>query len=313
MQKHLDEPDMGHTLEERSIQIIRQGRLANQMFQLMLATELKRRLTDDIPILGYSMPEWKLFSANCTKPSGMTLTLKGQIFNLDRLAYLLSTNTVQTVQIAGWGMRLEYYKDPSAFRDLFQSDQKIHFTPTEHQLLINVRSEDIITGWHPKYFPMAFAYYEKLIDETNLEPVFMGQLDPSPYVLALREKFPEAVFLPRMDPLNDFQTIRQAKHIVLSVSSFSWLAAWLSETAENIHLPVCGLFDPDNREARDPDNGNTMLLPINDKRYHFYRVPFPSHAERKHINLINWATHMKNVEKMETTAVRKMVIKSMLS
>ena len=283
------------------------------MFQLMLATELKRRLTDDIPILGYNMPEWKLFSANSTAPSGATLSLKGQTFNLDRLAYLLSSNAIQTIQISGWGMRLEYYKNPSAFRDLFQTDHKIRFTPSEHQLLINVRAEDIRTGWHPKYFPMAFSYYEKLIDETKLEPVFMGQLEPCPYILALRRRFPNAVFLPHINPLDDFQTIRQAKHIVLSVSSFSWLAAWLSETAENIHLPVCGLFDPGNREAMEPGNGNTMLLPVDDKRYHFYNVPFPSHAERNHINLVNWATQMKGVEKMEAFAVRKMVTTSMLS
>lgn len=274
------------------------------MFQLMLATELKRRLTGDIPILGYNMPDWQLFSPDSTEPPGATISLMGHAFNLDRLAYLLSSNAVQTIQIDGWGMRLEYYKNPSAFRNLFQTNHRVRFTPTERQLLINVRSEDIITGHHPKYFPMAFAYYEKLIDETGLEPVFMGQLEPYPYVLALRERFPKAVFLPLSGPLDDFQTIRQAKHVVLSVSSFSWLAAWLSETAENIHLPVCGLFDPGNRE--------TMLLPVDDKRYHFYKVPFPRQGERKHIDLIDWATHMKGIEKIEAFAVKKRVVASML-
>ena len=52
---------------------------------------------------------------------------------------------------------------------------------------------------------------------------------------------------------------------MLSVSTFAWLAAWLSKAVQ-IHLPVCGLFNP--MQVPDVD-----LLPITDPRYTFHLFP----------------------------------------
>src|SRR6185369_8883813 len=54
--------------------------------------------------------------------------------------------------------------------------------------------------------------------------------------------------------------------IVLSVSSFGWLAAWLSESARQIVYPALGLFNPIDRPDID-------MMPIGDQRYRFYRFP----------------------------------------
>lgn len=282
-----------------------QGRLANQMFQLMLAHELKRRIGQETPITGFDMPDWKLVSKEDSSMSESTAHLRGHLFNLDRLAFLLRSGTIQEIIIHGWGMRLEYYQEPAKYQRLFQSDIQPDFVGNDDQLLINVRAEDIASGWHPKYFPMCFNYYEMLITETGLEPVFMGQLGPSSYTLALKKRFPAARFLPVSSPIQDFQTIRKSRHIALSVSSFSWLAAWLSDTARTIHYPVCGLFDPGNRE--------TMLLPIHDTRYRFYRVPFPSVDERKELELADWANHVGGVFDLSDREAKTLVIDSMVS
>ena len=59
---------------------------------------------------------------------------------------------------------------------------------------------------------------------------------------------------------------------------YAWLAAWLSCSAENIFLPVNGLFNPMQKNGVD-------LLPFDDLRYKFflfpinYAVPVERHAD----------------------------------
>ena len=43
--------------------------------------------------------------------------------------------------------------------------------------------------------------------------------------------------------LKDFEFIRRASKVVLSMSTFSWWAAWLSD-ATRIYFPEIGLFHP---------------------------------------------------------------------
>jgi hypothetical protein len=92
-------------------------------------------------------------------------------------------------------------------------------------------------------------------------------------------EFPDAIVRePQQDPLVDFETIRQSKNVVVGVSTYSWLAAWLSDSADNIYLTVNGLFNP-------MQASNVDLLPYGDARYKFflfpinYAVPLDCHAQ----------------------------------
>ena len=55
------------------------------------------------------------------------------------------------------------------------------------------------------------------------------------------------------------------KNIVVAISTFSWLAAWLSR-AETIILPLSGFFNPAHHREID-------LLPVDDIRYRFFLFP----------------------------------------
>ena len=105
----------------------------------------------------------------------------------------------------------------------------------------------------------------QIIDLENKRPVFIGQIKDDWYSEELRKAFPDAMFLNNGSVLGDFETIRAAKHTVLAISSFSWMAAWLSE-AETIHYPLSGIFDPILYEHVD-------LLPVGDPRYRYYSFP----------------------------------------
>lgn len=247
------------------------------MLQLMLAIELRNRAFTDVEIVGYHLPEWGLSAPlSEASPGDRSLFLDGHSFDLDKAACALRLGLVDTVVIRGWGMRLEYHRDPHPYAELFQvRDTPVHRVG-DSEILIHVRGEDVLTGYHRKYFPLPMSYYEFLIEKTGLGPVFIGQLDDNFYTELIHKRFPGARFVPPSSPVTDFETIRNARHVALSISSFSWLAAWISPSLENIHMPVCGIFHP--------QHAKTMLLPVNDQRYSFYDVAFPSMHQRKSLN-----------------------------
>lgn len=248
------------------------------MFQMMLALQIRRRAGMG-QILGYRLPEWNLVSPPVVEDIGVCVILKNQIFDLDNVAYLLRTGVIQTAVVNGWGMRLPYFGAPALYRDIFKAAAGGDVLQDD-ELLVHIRGEDILSGWHHLYFPMPFSFYESVIESTGLRPVFMGQIDQSRYAVALRKRFPRARFLPMRSAVEDFTTLRNAHHVVLSVSSYAWLATWLSEAATHIHLPVAGLYDPRNRE--------TQLLPIGDPRYTFYKASMPTAEARKTIDFMSW-------------------------
>ena len=65
--------------------------------------------------------------------------------------------------------------------------------------------------------------------------------------------------------MSDFERIRRSVNVMPSVSTFGWLAAWLSE-ARHIFLPVLGLLHP--LQAR-----SVNLLPLGDSRVRFFLFP----------------------------------------
>ena len=282
------------TSEEPLIAIMPGGRMANRMFQLMLAHEIRNRAGVG-QIVGYDLPRWGLVSALPEVAPEPYAVLVNHAFDLDHAAYLLRTGVLRSIVIQGWGMRLAYYKSPQPYRELFQTPARGHVL-RDDELLIHVRAGDILDLHHRYYFPMPFSFYEEVIAATGLKPVFIGQLDDDPYSDALRRRFAGAKFLARRSSIEDFTTIRQARHVVLSISSFSWLAAWLSEKALSIHMPIYGLFEPRNRQ--------TFLLPVDDLRWRFYAIDVPERAAHKGLDVVAWSERTQSLGMLGEAKVR---------
>jgi hypothetical protein len=282
------------TSEEPLIAIMPGGRMANRMFQLMLAHEIRNRAGVG-QIVGYDLPRWGLVSPLPEVAPEPYAVLVNHAFDLDHAAYLLRSGTLRAIVIQGWGMRLAYYKSPQPYRELFRTTARGHAL-RDNELLIHVRAGDILDLHHPYYFPMPFSFYEEVIAATGLRPVFIGQLDDNPYSDALRRRFAGAKFLARRSQIEDFTTIRQARHIALSISSFSWLAAWLSETAQSVHMPIYGLFEP--------RNGQTFLLPVDDSRWRFYAIDVPERATHKGLDVVAWAERTPSLGMLDEVQVR---------
>jgi hypothetical protein len=134
------------------------------------------------------------------------------------------------------------------------------------ELVIHIRAGDLLGAPHPDYNLVPISYYRGLIERTGLRPVFVGQTRSSFYADALRASFPEARYLSGNHWIDDFQTTRNAHNIAIAVSSFGWLAAWLSTTAKKIYVPQLGLFNPEQRPDVD-------LVSKTDQRYVYHRFP----------------------------------------
>lgn len=243
------------------------GGLGNRMIRFMLAHRIAREL-GGWPVVGYQLPEWGLVSEVEEPLAGTGFgTGPGHRQDIAALVRRALTEQADYIEVKSFGQRLEYFADQSAhFAAVFTGPEG--HPVADHELAINIRTGDIIDGFHRDYTPLPLAFYHRVVAETGLQPVFVGQVKDNWYTRALREQFPTARYLSG-GPMMDFQTMRGARNMVLAVSSFSWLAAWLSGRAQTIHMPLAGLFNPVQRSDID-------LLPKGDSRWNFH--PFsPDH------------------------------------
>jgi hypothetical protein len=240
------------------------GNLANQMIQYMVALSLASRVGRCV-LSNVLLHEWNIVHPWVEGEFRTEIVTDPQP-DLERLAAALRDGSLQRVDIRTYGQRMENFLAADFYRGVF-----VHAGPEVRgagadELLCNIRQGDILDGHHPDYVLIPVEFYEEVARATGLRLVFAGQLEDSPYMATLRARFPDARFLPSRGPMVDFERIRRSVNIMPSVSSFGWLAAWLSE-ARQIFLPVLGLLHP--LQSR-----STNLLPLGDSRVRFYLFPF---------------------------------------
>ena len=239
---------------------------ANLMIRYMVA----RNLSDYLPgliVSNVDLHYWNICEpALAERPHERTCSLTAeQHVPFERLRYLGDAGIITRVDWHGYGQRLENFPRKSACRELFQTSDDIGVDLPEGCLLCPIRAGEVLDAIHAGYTIVPVEFYEEIVEETGLEPVFMGQLSDNSFIRKLRSRFPNARYLPHHSALEDFQTIRKARHIVVPVSTFAWLAAWLSD-ASSIFLPVFGIFNPRLFSLHD-------LLPISEPQYTFYQFP----------------------------------------
>jgi hypothetical protein len=231
------------------------GEMANRMIQYMVALKFASTVPGCI-ISNVDLSNWGIVHPPVPSAGLIKAERRQQHVAIDDLSEALREGQAQRVEYCGFGQRME-----NVFACPFQEDLGFD----SDILLCPVRSGDIIHGPAPDYPLTPPEFYADVISQTGLTPVFMGQTDPNHYTDRLRRRFPEALFLESRGAMRDFETIRQSKNIVVGVSTFIWLAAWLSH-ADTIHLAVNGLFNPQQVPVVD-------LLPFGDPRYRYYLFP----------------------------------------
>jgi hypothetical protein len=246
------------------IHISPMGNLGNHAIQFMAAMALAARVGP----VRYSAVGLPLFGIEHPPIDGdipATDIITAQTLPLARLAAALRDGALHRVDIRAYAQRMENFLPAEAYRDVLRVPEAEPQVTAPHELLCNIRQGDILDGHHPDYVLIPIDFYAGLSAETGLTPVFLGQLEETPYLAALRARFPDARFLPSRGPASDFESISRAANIVPAISTFSWLAAFVSQ-ADRIFMPALGLFNPAQNRAVD-------LLPLDDPRYRFYQFP----------------------------------------
>lgn len=248
------------------IMIGKAGNVANRMFRYMYCRNLQNILAGSA-LYGYQIPEFGLTSGPLEIEGRPLKIADGHIHNMASIAYKLRNRIYDGLIFNGYVQRLEYYPNRDICADYFMQRPEIdrtHLGPSH--ITLNIRGAEILGDLHPDYAPVPISFYEQIVGATGLSPVIMGQLGDDAYSHEIRRRFSGCIFLESKSAAHDFEIIRSSTNIVPSVSSFSWLAAWLSTTAQSIHLPMRGFMNP--RQRPDID-----LLPISDGRYRFYDFP----------------------------------------
>lgn len=248
------------------IQVGRRQGLANQMFRYAYARGLQAMIPGSV-VTGYDMAPFGLHAEQVPLQGRVLHIAQGHRHSMQTIASLVQRGAYDHVLLEGYVQRLEFYPDRAAFSSLFPS---LHSVDTrclgEDHVVIHVRAADVLGDVHPDYGPVPVAYLEKVAESTGLQPVIMGQLGDDFYSDRIRRCFHGCVFLPSRSPAEDFETLRSAVNVVLGVSTFGWLACWMSDVAKAIHMPLKGLLNPLQRPDVD-------LMPVGDLRYRFYAHP----------------------------------------
>ncbi len=246
------------------IHISEMGNFGNHAIQFMAAMALAARVAP-VRYSGVGLPAFGIEHPPIGGDFPATEIVTSDTVPLARLATALGDGTLQRVDIRTYAQRMENFLPADAYRDVLRVPGPEWSGTGPEELLCNIRQGDILDGHHPDYVLIPVEFYAGLVDETGLAPVFLGQLEDTPYLRALRARFPAARFLPSHGAPADFERIRHAHNIVPAISTFSWLATFVSR-AERIFMPVLGLFNPVQNRA-------VNLLPFDDPRYRFYQFP----------------------------------------
>ncbi len=261
--------DGGPPLEHRACQIVVRplGALGNRMIQHMVAMAIAAQVPGAV-IPRVELPEWGMLRSDTADAPVPSIEIGGMRVDVRDASSRLRRGAANSVTVSGYVQHIRNFLDPDLYRSTFVSKEDvIGFGP--EILLISLRMAEITTGVHPPYVLLPVEFYRDVIRDTGLKPVFFGQLTPSPYLDSLRHAFPRARFISGKGATHDFEIIRRSRNILISISTFSWLAAWLSE-ADQVIMPLAGLFHP-VFGAVYGDGHN--LVPVADTRYVLYLFP----------------------------------------
>jgi len=246
------------------LSLIPRGNLGNQMLQYIFALSLQDHVPE-LRISGYDIPIWNLHSPSSLRLTFLTPSIRITETDGRGVSDLFKNGQLIRAKLRGVPLRCEMFSSPDRFRQVFGVPKDATAVTGPDELLINVRGDEILKAAHSGYGPIPLAWYQHLVKGSGLRPVFLGQLADDYYSNLLRVAFPDARFIPSSGILGDFTAICMAQNIALSVSTFSWLAGWLSN-ASQIFMPMLGIFNPKQR----PD---IWMLPLSDTRYRFYEFP----------------------------------------
>ncbi|MBS1101576.1 discoidin domain-containing protein [Gluconobacter sp. Dm-62] len=244
------------------------GNLGNRMMQYISASYFIKFFPDS-SLANVYLPEWGIEHRDVSNEDLNTLKIMeidDSFRSASEIVDKIKNENPDVVYFTEYLQKFFLFGDLEFWRKKFTNKEKVNINFSENEIVINIRTNELMRGlWQYPILPVEFI--KKVVRETKLDPIFVGQIEENAYCNELKELFPNAKFIHHVSPLFDFEVLRRAKNSLVAISTFSFLANWLSESSKII-LPIYGFF---NFPA---SNGTIDLLPIGDKRFGFYLLPF---------------------------------------
>jgi len=208
------------------IEVKYHGRLGNRLFQYsfgrILAEDLGFRLKVE-PIPGFPGTKLDVDGHDYSGPAYPAQYISGHQVNMSSI---LGNRSARRIVVSGFFQRYEYYKK---YKDLIRKKWLIADGETDKginpgDIVVYVRRGDYIK----RGFGLPFSYYEKALQMTGFERVYLCTDDPNDPFMALFKKYSPIIHHTPDDPFEDFRFIMAFNKIVQSASSFSWWASFLS-------------------------------------------------------------------------------------
>jgi hypothetical protein len=243
------------------------GNLGNQMLQYMGALKLAEHIPNAV-LSGVKMDDWGIDFPEIAQENPKVLRYFSDF--TERLDFAGAAQHVRRgrydrVQLELFFSHVANLPAVEDARRLFPLKADAEGYGTD-RLVINVRGAEILRAVHREYTVIPASFYRDVISMSNLVPVFFGQVDgDGEYLANLKATFPGAEFVASRGAHHDFSVLAKSKNIVAAVSTFSWLAAWLSQ-ADRIIMPLSGFCNPLQYPAVD-------LMPPGDSRFQYYLFP----------------------------------------
>ena len=162
------------------IEIRQAGRLANRMIQYLGA----RRLQEVCPgaqISDFQLAEWGVSHPKITAAPDVPVYVleENRPLEFSALEALAKSGEYEKIVIADHMQRLDSLPSRAQSSRIFPPACG-RIEPSDDELLINVRAAEIVNGiGHYPLVPVEF--YDRLVHETRLSPLFMGKIDDSAY------------------------------------------------------------------------------------------------------------------------------------
>lgn len=229
------------------------GRIGNNLFQLYFANYLESKL-ENFETAVFGIPEFgipespKYGSYGAFEPD---VTLTGHEISENEIKKLNSSEAI-VVQSQIIGMRQEFLAVPSGELQNFSlrlrncNDDRLRLK--SKYVLCHVRNGDIWANnnkfsVHPNYPALPLDYYKEVREYSGKNLKFIFEPGTTNwYKKMLLEYFGKDAEIDARSALADFSLISAFDEVALSVSSFSWMAAYLGKVSR-VHYPVAGIFD----------------------------------------------------------------------
>lgn len=247
---------------------IRSGRVGNNLFQLSFAFYITS-LLGNAKLVNFGIPEigiqederYEFLVGEKSKTIDLSELEISQMLEKGTFGeFLRNFKGSELIKVRGLGKHPRIYLQSQEYLKSLVSHAVLPNTTNKDELVIHIRAGDLWRKFwqfktarvHPDYSALPLDFYRLVMASRSRSVLMVCEPGiPRWYLNKLRNLIPGVEFKVQQSSIYmDFQTILNAREVCLSISTFSWMAAFLGKS-KIVHFPLRGLFDINQRPDLD--------------------------------------------------------------